>query len=87
MTRKLFLGLTTGIAAIAVAAIVTVSSVNARSTESDLLTKNIEALTQYEGGAYSAYKFQGTVYVSDGNGGTTSFLYTECGGYGNIVCP
>lgn len=43
-----FLGLTAGIVAIAATAIVAVSSVNANTTESDLLTKNLEALTQNE---------------------------------------
>lgn len=50
MTRKFFLGLTTGIATIA-AAIVTVSSVSTNPTQSDLLTKNLEALTQNEEGS------------------------------------
>lgn len=50
MTRKFFLGLIAGIVAITAATVVTVSSVNARTTESDLLIKNLEALTRDEDG-------------------------------------
>lgn len=49
MTKKKFIFGMVGIAAIAVAAVVTVSSVNAIASQSDLLTKNLEALTRYEG--------------------------------------
>ncbi len=47
MKRKLFLGLAS-LVIMAVAVCVTVSSVNANATESDLLSKNIEALSQGE---------------------------------------
>lgn len=48
-------GIATGIAAIAVT-IVTASSVNTHSTQSDLMTKNIEALSQGgEDGPYTAF--------------------------------
>lgn len=47
--KRNFLGLMAGVAAIAATAVVAVSSsVNANSTQSDLMTKNLEALTTYE---------------------------------------
>lgn len=47
MKKRIFMGLT-GLAVMAAAITATVTSVNANSTESDLMTKNIEALTQGE---------------------------------------
>jgi hypothetical protein len=49
MKKRIFMGLA-GLAMMAAAAIVTVSSVNANTSDSDLLTKNLEALTRSEGG-------------------------------------
>ncbi len=51
MKKKCLFGLA-GLAVMAAAVTVTISSVNANSPESDLLTKNLEALTrgEFEGG-------------------------------------
>ncbi len=49
MKKKFLFGLA-GLAVMAAAVTVTVSSVNANSPESNLLTKNLEALTQGESG-------------------------------------
>jgi len=57
MTKRKIFGLTAGIAIVIAAAIVTTSSINARSiTQSDLLTKNLEALSQGELGNNGNYK-------------------------------
>jgi len=48
MKRKHFLGLTAGITAIAAAVCITVSNANNTPKMSDLMTKNIEAISQGE---------------------------------------
>jgi hypothetical protein len=47
MKKRVFMGLT-GLAIMAAAITATVTTVNATTTESDLLSQNLEALTQYE---------------------------------------
>ncbi len=50
---------------------------------------NIEALTEESENdlAVSAYKKEGTITIDDGNGGSITVPYIECGGKGTIVCP
>ncbi len=80
MKRKLFLGLAS-LAIMAVAICVTVSSVNANSTESDLLSQNLEALTRGESGfdknytaSISAYGITWPCCISGGS----SCTYVPC---------
>jgi hypothetical protein len=47
--KKLFIGIAS-LAFVTAAAITTVSTINANTPDSDLLTKNLEALTQNESG-------------------------------------
>ena len=61
MKRKFFIGLA-GLAIMATAVVVTVSTVNANSSKlSDLLTKNLEAITQNESVGYKGYVKQSAV--------------------------
>jgi hypothetical protein len=50
MKKKLFFGMA-GLAFVAAAAITSISTLNANAYESDLLTKNIEALSNGESGS------------------------------------
>jgi hypothetical protein len=47
MKRKIFIGMA-GLVFVAATAITTISTINANTTEPDLMTKNIEAMTQDE---------------------------------------
>lgn len=75
MKKSVFLGLTTGVATIAATVCITVSSVNNTSEMSDLMTKNLEALSQGEGGSVGNYNLcyskskvkQGATYYDCGS--------------------
>lgn len=76
--KRNFLGLMAGVAAIAATAVVAVSSVNANSTQSDLMTKNLEALTTYEDSNKHSYScWVGTKGTSE-SGGTAKTYCGDC---------
>ena len=97
MKRKLFLGLA-GLAIMAAVAVVTVSTINANTPElSDLMSQNIEALTQDETGVgggsadhnLERYAVSGTCNVPLNDKGTRKCKVTiiSCQGRGYGCTP
>jgi len=72
MKKKIIMGLVAGLAVVGIAVAAIATSVNTRFTESDLITKNIEALSNGEGQGGTIECSGGsrkcaTAYLNDGS--------------------
>jgi hypothetical protein len=88
MKKRILIGVA-GLALVAAAAITTISTINGNTPESDLLSKNLEALTQGEEGSEPGVKYvdQGSRFVYDDQGNYVYKAWCYCFDEGTAVCP